>query len=63
MPKLLHKGDISLRVRPVALQSEQAFLDLSLSPLLTPLSRPGGQASMRGGASFLRIMAADFSGV
>jgi ribonuclease Z len=31
MPKLLHKGDISLRVRPVASRSEQAFPDLSPS--------------------------------
>src|SRR5262249_17702587 len=31
MPKLLHKGDISPRVRPVPSQSEQAFPDLSPS--------------------------------
>jgi len=31
MPKLLHKGDISPRVRPVASRSEQAFPDLSPS--------------------------------
>jgi ribonuclease BN (tRNA processing enzyme) len=31
MPKLLHKGDISLRVRPVASRGEQAFPDLSPS--------------------------------